>query len=164
MKFNKWTLGLAAIAAIALAVCGCKTKLEPGGAYAPGVSQIVTNVDGTVSTNFTATAAPDIAFYYADAAYNTAYAMADGVFKWEMQNEKALWKLNPKIKHTLDDLRPKVWAIHVQWAKARQAYLANPIPANLNIYQRIVAQIQSLAAAASSVETLSLTQTATSTN
>ncbi|MDE2100124.1 MAG: hypothetical protein KGL39_22910 [Patescibacteria group bacterium] len=138
---------------------GCQTHLAPGGAYAPGYFTVQTNADGSTGTKFTATAQADIAFYYADASYNTAFAIVDGAFKWEQQNRAALWKLNPNIKHTLDKLRPTAWDIHVRWAKARQAYLQNPIAANLTSYELIVAEIQKVAATAQATETTAITPT-----
>lgn len=109
------------------AVSGCKTPtLEKGGAYDTGNKL------------------PDLAFYAADSAYDFAFSAIQGAFKYERDNRLALWKISPQIKHTLDGIRPTVWDINVRWAKARRAFLANPLPENLTALQTILAEIQRL--------------------
>lgn len=114
---------------------GCGTpRLEQGGAYAP------------VDTNGVATAAPDYAFFVVDSAYDLAYSAVDSVFTFERQNRAMLWAISPTIKHSLDNLRPQAWGIAVKYAKARAAYMANPVPANLTLLQQLLAEVQQLSA------------------
>lgn len=128
---------------------GC-TNLQQGGAYAPGEFTIA--ADGT--TNFNASASPDIAFYYADATYNSAYSIVDAAFKWEAGNRAALFKLDPDIKHALDSIRPTAWDIQKRWAVARSSYVLNPVPANLTTIQTIVDEIQRIVPAVTAAEAL----------
>lgn len=124
----------------ALAVTGCKATLEPGGAYAPAV----TNSNGVV----TATQAPDMAFYQVDAAFRVAYSTVDAVFKFEEDNRLALFKLSPDIKHTLDSIRPGAVKARDDYITARAAYMANPVPAGLSNLQTILLRMQQLTSAA----------------
>lgn len=116
--------------------CGGTTKLEPGGAYAPGA----TNAAGV----FVPASAPDVGLFIADSSYKLAYDAVDGVLKFERDNRAQLQAASPKIKTALDSIRPKVVDIDLRWARARQAYKANPIPANLSVMQQILAEIQAL--------------------
>lgn len=138
--------GLAGLVAGALVMAGCQSaRLEPGGAYAPlPTTNVVTGV-------VTPANAPDMAFYATDAAYSLAYASLDGAFTFEKANRAALWSISPNIKHTLDQVRPQAWAINVQYHKARAAYLAVPVPANLTVLQQTLAKAQQLLAAVSAV-------------
>lgn len=149
MKTKKHTLNILTIGLALMLVIGeflfmgCQHKLELGGAYAPGY--YTTNTDGTLSTNFTASAQADVLLFGLDAAYKFAYSTVNNAFTYERSNEAALWKLSPDIKHTLDDLRPKAKSVRLDWAKARAAYLDNPSPANLSALQSVVAKVQSFA-------------------
>lgn len=141
-------------ALLTVAITGCKTHLASGGAYSPGEFVVTTNVAGTTATNFVLSSAQNIAFYEADTAYNAAYSIVDAAFKWESDNRAQLYKLTPEIKHTLDKIRPAAWQVQQRWAAARQAYEANPIPANLTAIQTLVAQIQSLVPTVTAAEAM----------
>jgi len=132
--------------ALSMTAIGCKTRLESGGAYAP--VNVVTNADGTFTTN--AAVAPDPAFFVADEAYKTAYDLVDGVLKLEYENRAQVAAISPAIRPALDKIRPTVWEIDQSWAKARQAYKANPTPAGLTSFQSIVAKMQELVPVAQS--------------
>lgn len=126
----------------------CHGKLENGGAYAPGTNALTIDATtGITSTNFVATAAPDLAFFQVESAFDFAYSTIDAVFTIEHDNRLLLWKISPDIKHTLDKLRPEAVTIRNDYIKARIAYQANPVPANLSQLQTILARIQSTAAA-----------------
>lgn len=112
--------------------CG-STRLEQGGAYAP------TNQVG------------DLQFYQADALYDVTYFTLDAVFKFEADNRAGLWKISPDIKHTLDKIRPTAWQVNVEYLKAREAYKANPVPANLAPMQTAIGKLQQLLATANAV-------------
>lgn len=127
---------------VALVVCafalfltpGCGTpSLEPGGAYSP---------PGQVA---------DLPFEVVDAAFNFSRTAVDAAFHFEQGNRALLWSLNPGIKHTLDSIRPQATAAWLDYAKARAAYKANPVPANLTTLQRILATVQQLTATAVAV-------------
>lgn len=110
-----------------------QARLEPGGFYA--------------QTN----TVPDLTFYQVDATYDfTSYALI-AAFSFEKQNRDALWKINPNIKHTLDQLRPQFVEYGRQYLKARDAYKAMPVPANLTVMQQVLAKMQQLAASANAV-------------
>ena len=123
-----------AVAVLALALTafvGCKTPtLETGGAYAP-----------------TATTA-NMPLYVADVAYKVAYDSVNAVFKIEYDNRAVLWQTSPKIKATLDGIRPQAWDAHVRWAAARKVYDLNPTPEGLSTLQTILANMQTLSTAA----------------
>jgi len=109
----------------------CKSpQLASGGVYAPA---------GQVA---------DLQLYQADVAYALAFGTIDSVFKFERDNRLVLWKLSPKIKRTLDDIRPQAWAANQRWAIARQAYITQPIPANMTALQTVIAKAQQLATTA----------------
>jgi hypothetical protein len=123
-----------------LLTSACSTpKLELGGAYAP------------MDTNGVATAQADPIFFEVDSAYYLAYSTIDGAMTFERQNRAALWAIAPTIKHTLDSIRPQVWAGAVEYSKARQAYLANPLAANLSTLQSVLGRVQQLMAVATAV-------------
>jgi hypothetical protein len=132
--------GSVLVVALVLSFSGCKATLEQGGAYAP----VVTNSDGTIS----AVSAPEPVFFEIDAAFDLAYAAIDGAFKFERDNRDMLWKISPNVKHALDELRPKAADVVRRYSAARKAYMANPVPAGLDTLQRILAEAQSLGAAA----------------
>lgn len=129
-------LTLILLASFALVIPACKTKLEPGGAYSP----VVTNADGTI----TPTQAPDVALALADQTYKFAYNTVMGVCELERNNRAELWKVSPKIKETLDQVRPVAVQIDQRWARARQAYLENPTPAGLTGIKLAIAEINRL--------------------
>jgi hypothetical protein len=109
-------------------IAGCALfsgkKFEAGGAYA-----------GTESV----AAMPDL--YLADASFDAAYAAFKVVSNYEQANRATLWKLNPNIKHELDKLRDDVWKVTVDYARARTAYIANPVPANLDAARTAAAKL-----------------------
>ena len=128
---------------------GCKSPtLQEGGSYYPGSFVVTTDPSGVSTTNFVASAAPDKAFFIADSSYLLAHAMVDSVFQFERDNRLALWRMSPDIKHNIDALRPRAVGLQLQWARARQAYMASPRPASLDRLGSILAQMQALAAAA----------------
>lgn len=142
-------LSLALIAAVGLCfapLVGCKSTLEPGGAYAPAVTNVVDGV-----TNVVATAAPDKAFYAVDSAFLLAYSATDAVFAFERNNRQFLWELSPEIKHTVDKIRPEAVAVRNQYAAARAAYIANPTPAGLSQLEEALAQANRISSALQSV-------------
>lgn len=115
---------------IACGGTGCKATLQQGGAY---------NLTGS---------APDMPLFVADTAYQLAYNTIDAVFTTERNNRAFLWSLSPKIKQSLDAIRPQAVAANQDYLKARTAYIANPTPANLSGVQAVLAKIQQLATAA----------------
>lgn len=125
--------------ALALLLAGlgssCRGRLQPGGAYAP-------------TTNGVPVTQPDYAFYVTDAAYDLAYSTIDGAFKFEQDNRITLWKITPKIKHALDDIRPKASQVNQQYLAARTAYMLHPVPANLSALQSLLAKMQQLSVTA----------------
>lgn len=102
-------------------------KFEPGGAYAK-----------------TATTAAMPELFAADSAFDLAYKALDTTFKYERDNRAALWSVSPKIKHTLDALRPQASQAWLDYAVARQAYLATPTAANLSPLQTALGKLQQL--------------------
>jgi hypothetical protein len=116
--------------AVCLAVTACQSPHLTPGVYAPA---------GQVA---------DLQLYQADCAYSLAFGTLDSAFKFERDNRAVLWKLSPKIKHALDEIRPQAWAANQRWAVARQAYITQPIPANMTALQTIIAKVQQLTAAA----------------
>lgn len=138
-------LHLLILAGAVLAIAGCITRLEPGGAYAP---LAITNATTGV---ITPAPVPDMAFYTIDATYALTWAAMDGAFAFEKANRLALWRLSPNIKHSLDQIRPQAWAINVQYHKARDAYKAVPVPANLAALEQSLARTRQLLAAITAV-------------
>lgn len=118
------------IVSLAAPLMGCKATLQQGGAY---------NLTGS---------APDMPLFVADTAYQLAYNTIDAVFTTERNNRTFLWSLSPKIKQSLDSVRPQAVAADQDYLKARAAYIANPTPANLSGVQAVLAKIQQLAVAA----------------
>lgn len=119
-----------ALAACLLFTVGCVTNLEKGGPY---------NIEGRE---------PDRVFYAVDAAFDVAYSVVDGAFKFERENRVKLFKLEPKIKHALDEIRPEAASLVIQYTRARTFYLLTPTPAGLTELQSILAQVQKISAAA----------------
>lgn len=130
-KRYSYIAALAVVIAVCTALGGCKTKLEPGGAYAP--VDPAGNVLGT-----------DTGLALADASYKLAYDTMFAVFKYERDNRAELFALSPRVKHGLDALRPQVVAVDRRWAIARSTYRVNPTPAGLGTLQTILAEIQRL--------------------
>lgn len=110
---------------------GCANTLEVGGAYAP-----------------TAAVKADAAFYQVDMAFDLAYTTLNAAFEYERENRTALWKVSPKIKHALDEIRPKAVDAKRRYALARKAYEKNPTPAGLNDLQTTLSTVQRLGSAA----------------
>ena len=133
-------LGLTALLA-GPALTGCKSaRLEPGGAYAP----LTTNDDLTV----TPTQAPDLGLFVADQAFDLAVSTMGVAFKIERDNRMLLWRVSPEIKHGLDRVRPQAVEAKKRYALARTAYLANPIPGNLDTLNTVLAELKALSEAA----------------
>lgn len=121
------------------AFTGCHSvQLESGGAYNPSPT----------------TLAPEQALYVNDAAYRLAYDAVDAVFLFERNNRVQLQAVSPKIKTALDGIRQTAADIDHRWALARQAYKANPTPANLTAVQQVLAEIQRLVPVAQSQLTI----------
>ena len=121
--------------AVALLLIGCgTTKLEPGGAYAP------------IGTNGVATLAPDYEFFVIDSAYGIAHSAMNWVFDYERNNEAALFKVAPNVKHALDKMRPKAVAANAEYHRARDAYLEHPTPAGLDTLRTVSGKFQQLSA------------------
>lgn len=138
MKLIQRILSLTLLVSVFL--CGgCKATLAPGGAYAP------------TTTNGVPTLAPDMAFFIADAAYQIAYNTIDAAFTFERNNRTYLWSVSPKIKQTLDGIRPQAVTANNDYLRARAAYVLYPVPANLTTIQAVLAHIQQLMATATSV-------------
>lgn len=133
----KFTSILHALTLVAL-LTGCgllaKKKFEPGGSYA--------------QTDTTA-AMPEL--YASDASFDLAYKALDLTFKYEHQNRAALWAISPKIKHRLDELRANASQVWLDYAVARQAYLATPTAANLSTLQTVLGKLQQLNSSALTV-------------
>jgi hypothetical protein len=121
--------------ALALLITGCAHRLETGGAYSP------TPVTG-------AEARPDYPFYVAEASYDLAYSAYNTAVTFEKRNAAFLWELNPNIKRELDKIRPDALTARDAYFKARKAYLAKPVPANLTQLETVLATFQQLSAAA----------------
>jgi hypothetical protein len=142
-KIRRKLAGLLLATALVFTFTGCQSKLQPGGAYAP----TVTNSDGTV----TATFAPDKAFFTIDAGFDFAYAGIQSLFAYERDNRAFLKSISPDIKKTLDSIRPDVVRAVVDYGKARNAYKANPTPAGLSTLRTIEGRVGQLASAAQAV-------------
>lgn len=117
---------------VAVAPTGCKSTLEPGGAYAP------------------AGQAPDKAFFAVDAAFDIAYSAVDAAFNFEKTNRQLLWKISPEIKHVMDKVRPQALVVAREYTEARRAYLLNPTPSGLTQLQTILSRLQQLSVAVTS--------------
>jgi hypothetical protein len=115
-------------AVMGVLLMGCKT-LQPGGVYAPTTGQT------------------DSALYTADSTYKLAYSTVDAAFKFEKENRVSLWKISPDIKHGVDKVRIQAWAVNQDWARARQAYEANPVSSNLSALQTVIGRMEQLVAA-----------------
>lgn len=107
----------------------------------------MTNSAGVVSL----AVQPDYAFFIVDSAFDLAVSALDAAFTFERVNRAMLWKVSPDIKHGLDQVRPVAVQVKVDYAKARAAYMANPVPANLTILQQVLARAQQAAATAEAI-------------
>lgn len=132
--FGLWLL--CGFLSVGLLATGCVTskRLEAGGAYAASATQA---------------AQPEL--FAVDASYDVAYSALDGVFKWEKANRAVLWKLSPTIKHTLDKIRAEAATVNMDYAIARQAYLASPTAPGLSDLLDAVGRMQNLNLAALAV-------------
>ena len=137
-RFNVYLmLTFAALAVLAiplLTVTGCKNgpNLESGGAY----NQFSTNADGTV------TAKKDTPLYVADQSFEVAYNTLNAAFTIEQNNADFFWKISPQIKKSLDKVRPGAWEAVKSYVAARDAYIKNPVPANLDGLNAVIARMQ----------------------
>ena len=138
-------LAISLAAAVMMGLAGCQSgRLESGGAYSP----LVTN---TIAGTNAVTAQPDMAFYIADAAYQTAWKIINAAFDFEYNNRAALWKLSPQIKLGLDGIRPDAVKANADYLRARAAYMANPVAPNLDVLQSVLAKLQQLSTTAQSL-------------
>lgn len=143
------TTGILLLFTFLLAACHSADKLEPGGAYAPANITTSTNAEtGVISTNVIATAAPDLTLFQVDSGFQLAYTTVNAIFELERNNRALLWSIDPKIKRTLDQLRPQAVKAVQQYGAFRQAYIENPTPAGLTQLQTVLADIQRFSAAA----------------
>lgn len=115
---------------------GCKTALEPGGAYAP------TNELGQ------ATQAPDPVLYNADLSFQVAYNSLDFIFLFEKQNRTALDTVSPDIHKTVDSIRPLAVKARDEYIAARKVYRLNPVPANAEGLDAALLKVEQLLATA----------------
>lgn len=130
------------VGATVFGLTACQSgRLESGGAYAP----LVTN---TVAGTNAITAQPDMAFYIADAAYQTGWSAVNAAFDFEFNNRATLWKVSPQIKEQLDLIRPDAVKANADYLAARAVYIANPIPPNLDLLQQVLARLQQVSTAA----------------
>lgn len=137
-------MGIMLLAASSLYLVGCAGSLAPGGAYAPMTTNAVTGATEMLQ-------APDLPFFQVEFAFSIAHDAAALAFSAERNNRALLWKVSPSIKHTLDSVRPEVDKAELDYAHARTAYMANPIPANLDTMQTILDRLKAAAAAAQAV-------------
>jgi len=114
--------------------CVTNTRLEPGGAY---------------SQSATAAAMPEL--FVMDSSFDLAYSALDTTFKFERNNRTMLWAISPNIKHTLDKLRVEASRVKLDYAIARQAYLANSIQTNLDALTTALTKLQAINIAALTV-------------
>lgn len=140
-KFNIYlTLFLVIIGVFVTTGSSCRgDRLEPGGAYAP----VLTNIDGTV----TPTAAPDLPFFIVDSSYDLAYSTILTLANMERDNRLFFWAISPDIKHTLDKWRPEIVRINVEYHRARIAYKANPTPAGLSGLETFLGRLSQVTSA-----------------
>jgi len=132
MKLKTLTLSVFLACATFLTLgFGCKTNLEPGGAYAP------TNELGQVIHS-------DTELALADASYKLAYETSLAVFKFEKDNRVAIWNISPNVKHALDKARVQVQEIDKRWATARKAYRQSPTPEGISGLREILLEINRL--------------------
>ena len=112
---------------------GCVTskRLEAGGAYAQSATQ---------------SAMPEL--FLTDSTFDVAYAALDVPFKTERANRQLFWAISPNIKHGLDKIRTQANQVNRDYARAREVYLANPVPGNLAPMQEAIAKLNSFNTAA----------------
>jgi hypothetical protein len=136
-KFATLTLCLSLVG-VAIALSACKTpQLEPGGVYT------------TVTTNgVTVAVSGDVALFTVDTAFGFAYDALDAAFLFEKQNRDVLFKLSPKIKATLDNIRPDAVKARNDFFTIRAAYIAHPTPAGLTGLEAALGKMQQLLATA----------------
>ena len=101
--------------------CQLGERLETGGPYA---------------ATTTAAAMPEL--FAADSSFDLAYAALDTAFHYEKDNRLTLWAISPDIKHNLDYMRIESQRIVLDYAIARQAYLAAPGPGTLTSLQTVL--------------------------
>ncbi len=133
-----------ALCAVTLAFSGCKTNLEPGGAYAPLQTNVVAGVTTVTST-------ADTVLFGIDSTFSFLYDTTEAVFKLERDNRALFRSISPAIKQTLDGIRPDAALAVVDFAKARKAYKANPTPAAADLLDTILARLKQVSAAAQAV-------------
>lgn len=123
---------------LSLFASGCalfnQQKLETGGAYAASETQA---------------AMPEL--YAIDSSFDLAYTALDTAFKYEKANRTALWAINPMIKKRMDALRVEAQRVNIDFAVARQTYLANPVPGNLSTLNQVLGKLQAANAVALTV-------------
>ncbi len=140
-RLRKFSTVIIASIILSIGGSGCKTALlESGGAYAPVQTNGLTGV-------VTATSAPDLPLLLTDSAWTLAYNGALVACEFEKANRVLLRTVAPSLKASMDGYRDKIWLVNRTWARARQAYLAHPVPAGLSGIQNAIAAMQQLAAA-----------------
>lgn len=128
-------VGLLAFCIIALsAFTACKQTLAPGGDYNP----VTSVVGGVTNTNH------EMVLFQSDNAFWTAYNAVDAALTIERNNRQLLWNFNPKIKATLDLIRPDCATAVRSYLVARSAYMAFPTPANASTLTTWVSKIQQI--------------------
>jgi hypothetical protein len=130
---------LLSLVLLSVCLCGCKTTLQSGGAYATtGTNSVVQTVS--------------VVFYNTDLAYKTSYMLVDAVFQFERDNRAFLWSVDPKIKHTLDTIRPQAVAADKQYVAARAAYLSAPTQVGLDNLSGLLINMQRIQGAVYAVK------------
>lgn len=127
-------LMLGLLSAGLLAGCVTGKRLEAGGAY---------------SQTATSAALPEL--FVLDSSFDVAYDALDTTFKFERANRTMLWAISPNIKHSLDKLRVEASQVKLDYAIARQAYLANSIQTNLDALTTALTKLQAVNIAALTV-------------
>lgn len=141
-----FSLALAGLWGLLTTCTGCKTTLEPGGAYAP-VTINTNATTGVVTTN----TAPDVLLYRVDLSYRLAKTAFYEVSQWEAENRTNLWTLSPEIKHTLDHARTDFKKWERDFVTARDAYVASPNQAQGSLLEKVLAKLVAAKNAATAV-------------
>jgi hypothetical protein len=129
------------LSAFCFSLGGCVHRLEPGGAYAPTSTNVLT---GAV----TPTQAADYPFFVTDTAFDFAFTAFTAASNAEINNRAFLFSVAPQIKHTLDKIRPQAWDAVKRYILARGVYLEHPTPAGLSELQTILTEVQNVSVAA----------------
>lgn len=125
---------------------GCKTNLEPGGAYAP-VTVSTNAATGEVTTNVNA----QVLLHRVDLGYRLAKTTFYEVSQWEFDNRTNLWAVSPEIKRTLDRLRVEFVKVDQDFVTAHDACTAAPTPEGGGKLEAILARLEAVVDAATAV-------------